>query len=176
MIHKRALSVALLLAFSGQFALFDAVSRGASRVLVEPRAWLALIGSILLWAAAALSARSRPMRALLALLSSSILVTELFFFSHYHSFLDLDAALCAKHNWPDVRAMVMRFLPWAAAATALSALVEYAWLGLTPQGKRRGALGLAALGACACALGPAFDRATPDLLGAWRVAGARRSR
>lgn len=117
----------LLLLFASELVVMDLVLRG-------PR--LALLGgltSVALWGGLALATERTLPRVALAVLTAFVAAVQLAFFRHYHTFLDLDAALAARRMWTDVAPVVWHHLPRVALFAAALAGLHFACLSLTPK-------------------------------------------
>ena len=113
-----ALRVAALALFGAQFAILDGLCLGASPGKLA--AWLA---SGLVWCGLALSVRTRAAQALLALSAALLLAVQSVFFWHYHGFLEVDAATCARRMWTDVAPVILHLLPMTLIGSLVMALV-----------------------------------------------------
>ena len=157
---------------ASQFAILDAAFRGWRGWLAEPRALIDVATSVVLGLALALLARSRALRALLALLASAILVLQVLVFRYYHTPLDVQVVASALHVKHEVRPVLLRALPAYSLSVLAVAAVEYALLTLVhralararPSPRRVGAaVTFAVLAALAGLLCVSPRRSTPEI-------------
>ena len=165
---RRILAALGLALVASQFAILDALFRGASRSwIAEPRSLLDVGASVGLWLALGRLATARSARVLLALMCSSVLVLQLLVFRYFHAPLDAQVLASAIHAKHDVRPILLRAAPAILGAVALVTALELTLLSLfhraAPPPRHGRALGavlaLASLGAL-LGLGP--RRATPE--------------
>jgi glucan phosphoethanolaminetransferase (alkaline phosphatase superfamily) len=122
---------------AAQFAILDAVLRGAASWLAAPRALFDVATSVALLLALVILARSRTLRAMLALVASAVLVLQLLVFRYYHTPLDVQVLAAALHAKHDVRPVLLRALPAYALSVAALAAVEYALVSLVQRALAR---------------------------------------
>jgi len=137
--RRGILGYALLSAFASELVVLDLALRGPRLEL------LAGLASVALWGGLALVAERIAARVVLAVVSAWVVTVQLAFFRHYHTFLDLDAALAARHMWEDVAPVVRQHLPRVALLATGVALLHFVCLSFCHHhdGRRSWALVLA---------------------------------
>lgn len=121
--------------FAAQFVLLDVALRGAA--VAHDRGWIARgLLSTILWALVARAATSRVRELSVAVLASAVLVLTVLVFRYYHAALDARIVASAMAAFRDVRPVLVRAAPGAAAGVALVAALELALLRLLHRTRR----------------------------------------
>lgn len=134
---------AALLLFASQFALIE-LSLGALGPIHE--AWPRLLcsaASTALWLGLAIVCRDLLSKALLSLLSATMLVSLVAFFARYRTFFDERTLRATVRYWGDIKPVLSTMLPSLVAVAGAVASIEFGLLSLA-QGaaprRRRGPL------------------------------------
>src|SRR5205085_1595387 len=128
-----ALASACAVGFALQFAVEDAVFRGAGAWLARPLVLGDVASSVLLGGLALVlvsASASRLARGAVAFVAAFLLVGQAIVFRYYHAPLDVQVAASALFAWHDVRQVVLRSALGSTLAISVVAALEYAALGL----------------------------------------------
>jgi hypothetical protein len=147
--------------FALQFVLLDAVLRGPQTYLAQPRIFVSLIESALVWALVLSVATTRRRRIAAAIVAATLVVFQAFVFRFYRAPFDVQVAATAIHAWRDVEPVLVRALPSFLGAAAGVAAIEYVVLVLAKR--ERASLWLLPALALAGLFGPPLRMATPDV-------------
>lgn len=147
--------------FAVQFVLLDAVLRGPRTYLAQPRVFVSLIESAVLWGVVLLVATTRRRRIAAAIVAATLLVFQAFVFRFYRAPFDVQVAATTIYAWRDVEPVLVRALPSFFGATAVVAAIEY--LVLAGAKRERPSQRLVPVLALAGLLGPPLRLATPDV-------------
>jgi glucan phosphoethanolaminetransferase (alkaline phosphatase superfamily) len=93
-------------------------------------ATIALLTALGVAAVAGAERRARWLRVVAAALVAVLLVIEGNTFRYFHKGVDAQLLASLRHNWSDVRPVLVAALPFASAVFLALAAIEWAWLGL----------------------------------------------
>lgn len=160
---RRALRLAAALLFTLQFVLLDLVFRGARAWVDRPSIVVAAVESALVWWLLLALCSSRRRKVALALLAAALVTAQAYVFRFFHAPFDLQVAEAARHQWRDVRGVLVGHLPWVGLALGASFVVELALLEIAPRVRESFAHRLSIATALAGLFGVEPRMATPDV-------------
>ncbi len=120
-------------AFGLQFAIAEAAFRGPRAWPARPVLFADLLASVAIGTLALVlvsRTSSRLVRAAMALLAATILVSQAVVYRYLHAPLDVQIAAGALFSWKDVRQVVLRSMPGLVVAIGAVAVLEYSLLVL----------------------------------------------